>query len=293
MRCLRWRSASARCSRRVLGQRRGEGLDRDPTAHREPGGDAMPAVAREVLGGRGQAGVEVVGRDAPARALRLVAVACDQDDGPRVALDETRGDDPDHALVPVGIVRARMPAARATPRRPPRPARTAARRIPSSTAWRSRFSASSRSASARARPSSAVSRSSSAWSGWHSRPAALIRGASRNPTSVDEAWRAIDARHRHQRPQAGLRRAPQPAQARAHEAAVLVAERHDVGDRRESDQVEVELELGRVAAGPRVQGLGQLEHDAGAAQLGERILGRVGCTRACTRAARRPAGGGR
>ena len=67
-----------------------------------------------------------------------------------------------------------------------------------------------------------------------------MRGASRKPIArgveprrVARARRAISAR----RP--GLARRGQRAQALAHEAAVLAAQRHDVGDRGERDEVEV------------------------------------------------------
>ena len=129
--------------------------------------------------------------------------------------------------------------------------------MPSSTAWRSRFSASSRSASARARDVVAGHEELERLVGM-AQPAGGV-DPRREPESHigRRGVRAIDARHRHQRAQARLRRAPQPAQARAHEAAVLVAERNDVGDRREGDQVEVALELGRIAPGSRVQAPGR------------------------------------
>ena len=62
-----------------------------------------------------------------------------------------------------------------------------------------------------------------------------------------------------------------PPQARRGQRAVLVDERDDVRDRRERDEVEV--------LGQRLrpeQCLAEPEHDAGAAQLGERILRRAG-----------------
>ena len=59
----------------------------------------------------------------------------------------------------------------------------ASRRMRPSTAWRSLLSASSESARRRASFSSSVRRSSSAARGWPSLPAALRRGARRNPTA--------------------------------------------------------------------------------------------------------------
>ena len=51
--------------------------------------------------------------------------------------------------------------------------------------------------------------------------------------------RRVGARDAHERAQPGPRRRRQRAQARAHEAAVLAAQRHAVGDRGERDEVEV------------------------------------------------------
>src|SRR3954454_16537456 len=64
----------------------------------------MAAVALEVLRARAERAVEVEGGDRPAGALplALVRAAGDPDDRAAEALDEARGDDPDHALVPVG-----------------------------------------------------------------------------------------------------------------------------------------------------------------------------------------------
>ena len=60
----------------------------------------------------------------------------------------------------------------------------------------------------------------------------------------------VDARDRHQRAQPRLARRRQRAQATAHERAVLADQRDHVGDRRERDEVEVVLELARVAPAP-------------------------------------------
>ena len=62
----------------------------------------MAAEALEVLGARGEGAVQVEGAAGAARALPVAAGrAGDQHDRPAVALDEPRGDDADHALVPV------------------------------------------------------------------------------------------------------------------------------------------------------------------------------------------------
>ena len=66
----------------------------------QAGGGAMAAEALEMLAAGREARVQVVGGDRAAAALAALAVERDQDDGPRVAIDEARGDDADHALVP-------------------------------------------------------------------------------------------------------------------------------------------------------------------------------------------------
>ena len=88
--------------------------------------------------------------------------------------------------------------------------------------------------------------------------------------------RRIDAGRDHQRAQARAIAASEAAHASSHERAVLIDQRHDIGDRRQRDEIEQLLELerhvGRVAAmAARPERLRQLERDARAAQLGERI----------------------
>src|SRR6266542_3376560 len=78
----------------------------------------------------------------------------------------------------------------------------------------------------------------------------------------------IDACDLHQGAQPGLLRARERAKTGAREGAVLVDQRHDVGDRRESDQV-------LVLRDGLAERLGELRHDAGAAELGKRVLGRT------------------
>ena len=80
----------------------------------------------------------------------------------------------------------------------------------------------------------------------------------------------VDARGAHERLQPRLVRSRQPPHSRGHERAVLVQERHHVGHRRQGDEVEVAVEpLG-------AERHEQLVDDAGAAQLGERVLGGPG-----------------
>ena len=102
--------------------------------------------------------------------------------------------------------------------------------------------------------------------------------------------RRIDAGHPHQRAEPGLLRACEPAQARRRERAVLVDERHDVGDRRERDEIGVTGDRGMLGAEQR---LGELDDDAGAAEIGERIVGGPRRDDRALRAAPRRAGGGR
>ena len=69
-----------------------------------------------------------------------------------------------------------------------------------------------------------------------------MRGASRKPIDDSSIEAGIDVPDAHQRAQPGLLRLREPPQAEQRERAVLVDERHDVGDRRERDDVEVPLE---------------------------------------------------
>ena len=99
MRVTGARSSSSELPVGVGGERRGERLEL-VAADRQAGGGAMAAEALEVVGAGGEAGVEVEARHRAAGALPAVALARDQDDGAAEPLDEPRGDDPDHALVP-------------------------------------------------------------------------------------------------------------------------------------------------------------------------------------------------
>ena len=80
--------------------------------------------------------------------------------------------------------------------------------------------------------------------------------------------RGIDVRRAHQRLQTGLLRSRERAQAGARKRAVLVEERHDVGDRGERDEVEVLVDV----CPKRAE---QLVGDAGAAELREGIARRA------------------
>ena len=164
---------------RVRAQGGGERLDRgrrrcvSPAAARWP-----PKRSRCAAAGR-EARVQVVGRDRAAAALAALAVERDQDDGPRVALDEARGDDADHALVPALARRRRARGRRARARRCARSRRPrragSCPRPPGARGCAPRAARPAAAASAR----EGASRRSSASSGSPRRPAALMRGARR------------------------------------------------------------------------------------------------------------------
>ena len=156
----------------------------------------------------------------------------------------------------------------------------AARRIVSSTCWRSRLRPSSCSASgcasAARRREQEVERERRI-----AQPAGGVDARREPEAEVGCAHaRRVDAGARHERAQAGAVGLGEAPQAAPHERAVLVGQRHDVGDRRQRDEVgelvERRRQVGRVAAvTARPERLRELEHDARAAQVGERI-GRAG-----------------
>ena len=159
--------------------------------------------------------------NAPGRAARALPVAVgagDQHDRPAEALDEARRDDPDHALVPVraGDDVAAMAAARLGPRLDLVDRGAEDPLLDAPAARGSAPRARRRAASPRA--ASSVSSSASAASGRPSRPAALIRGASRKPIAPSSHAAGSTPRDAHERPQPGLlrlREPPQPEPARA------------------------------------------------------------------------------
>ncbi|HEU4658013.1 MAG TPA: hypothetical protein VFR97_10825 [Capillimicrobium sp.] len=77
--------------------------------------------------------------------------------------------------------------------------------------------------------------------------------------------RGVAARDRHERPQPGLARGAQRVQALAHQPAVLAAQRHDVGDRRQRHEVEV------LGGGRRAQRGDELVGDGGGAEVRARV----------------------
>src|SRR3981081_4283944 len=87
-------------------------------------------------------------------------------------------------------------------------------------------------------------------------------------TRIDR--RRVDAGYAHQRLQTGLLRTRERAQTADRKRAILVEQRHDVGDRRERD--EVEMPLRDLGVDPQER-LPELVDDAGGAARRKRIAG--------------------
>ena len=235
------RSSSASTGVGVRGERRGERLERS-RRDRQPCGGTVAAEALEVLGA-----------GAPARRAGRTT-------GPS-ALSPSSRRPCRRSARPAGCSARR--GARRRCRSRPRASRRRRRRsrggggVPRATT-RSRRSPragcaprppAARGSAARAprrarapRAGSSVSSSSSAASGRHEPPRRV--DARREPEAdrrlVDRG--RVDAGDAHQRLQARLLRLGEPAQPEQRERAVLVDERHDVGDGGERDDVEVALE---------------------------------------------------
>ena len=260
--------------RRVRPQGGREGLDgagRDAQA----GGRAMAAEALEVSAAGGEARVQVVGRDGAATALATLALERDQDDRARMALDEARGDDADHALVPAlsrgheNVVAAlECPAARDLRRcgAQDRVLDPLALAVAGLELLGQRLGFGAR------RREQEVERESRV-----TKPARRVDARCQAEAEVGRTHASrVDTGARHQRAEAGAVGLGEASQAAPHQRAVLVGERDDVGDRRQRHQigelVQCGRQHGRVAAVPaRPQRLGELEHDACAAQVGEWI----------------------
>ncbi len=218
--------------------------------------------------------MQVERRDRAAGALPVAFRPRDQHDRAVEALDEPRRDDADHAFVPAlagdDVCAIAHAAPRATSRPAPPPRGRCAPRRPAARGSAPRASFASR----RASSASSVSSSSSAARGWPRRPAALMRGPSRKPHAPAStvAGSTPAARMSACRPGFCVRasaRSPAIASAR-----FSSSERNDVGDRGERDQVEMPPRHVGVDAEER---LAELVDDAGAAELGERIVGRPRC----------------
>ena len=254
----------------LLGEGFGERVD-VLLRNREAGSRTVAAPAPEQAGAGAERGVQVEGGDRPAGSLPVAVGACDEDDWAVVALDEPRGDDPDHALVPVGAGDGvGMPGALLG-----RPGLDLGHGLAEDPAL-----------DGLALPVQLLER------GGEPARLRLVLGeeqlerlprvpeasgsvqAGREPEAdgpgVDR--RRIDSRALHERAQTGLRGARKGAQPRDGKRSVLVDERDDVGDRRERDEVEMTpRNLGVEAE----QGLAQLVDDSGSAELRERVLGRA------------------
>ena len=265
------RSSSDELRVGVRGERGGERLEL-VGPDREPGGGPVAAEPLEVTGAGGEAGVEVEARHRPARALPAVAFACDQHDGPAESLDEPRGDDADHALVPA-LAPHHVGAAAALLRRPGVDGSDGLAEDPLLDGL---AVAVERLELVREQVGFACVLGEHEVQGHVGPP---------EPSRRVEAWgeaerdggrvdgRRIDAGDAHQRPQAGLLGAREAAQAVGGERAVLVHERNDVGDRGERDEVGVPCDRGMVGAEERLR---ELDDDARAAEIGERVVGRPG-----------------
>ena len=234
------RAWAAKASRKASSPRRRQ-LD--------PGGRLVAAEAAEVLGAGIEAGEQVEARDAAARSLRRpVVVDREHDRRPVVALDQPRGDDPDDARMPPLAGDHDHGRRRAARRAGPRRAASAA--LPTSR------SVSRRSGLARVE-----------LGGDRRRPRRVLGqhqldpgvGAVEAPGGVDPRRQPegevalveplrLHPRDRHQRPQARAACAPNLRQPAPHQEPVLADQRHQVGDRRQRDEVEV-ADPARLVAG--------------------------------------------
>ena len=247
----------------------------------------MAAVAQQ-LGARGlEAAEQVERRDRAPRAGALVAVERDQHRRAVVALGDPRRDDPDHA--------------RDASRR--RRARTRARPAALAATWRLGLEEDPRlDVAALVVDGVELGRDGAGaldvagQQQLEARVGAVQPAGGVDPRREPEADRAgvdparVDARDLHQRLQPRLARRGERAQPLAHEPAVLADERHAVGDRRERDEVEVGVGVGRVHPGAVEQRAGEHVRDAGGAQLGARVAAE---RRVHDRRVRQPAVGAR
>ena len=237
---------------------------------REAGGGAVAAEALEVLGAGERA--RRAGRRrcprGPSPSSRRRGGAGDQDDRAAVPLDEPRGDDADHALVPVlaGDDVAAAAAAGIGPRLD-LGGRRAEDPVLDGLALAVQVLELLGELLGLARVVGEEQRERRLG------PAEPAGGV--DPRSEPEADRAlvagrrIDAGDAHQRAQPGLLGLREPAEAEQRERAALVDERDDVGDGRERDDVEVAVEERMPGSEER---LGELPDDRGAAETGERVV---------------------
>ena len=230
-------SHSARSSSRRVGRRR------QPHRLRV----AAEALHPLLPGGRGSRAARGPARCAPSRSPS--PPHREQHDRAVEVLGDPAGGDPHHPLVPALAPgdqdRRQRRARREQPHAPPPPPA-------SPSVWRSRFQPSSSAASAAARPASRLSSSSRARSGSCSRPAALIRGPMRKPTSaaVNGGFMPglLDQRLQPLRARLGQR-----LQAERRDHPVLAVQRHEVGDGAQAGDAQQRRRIERLAA-PRRRG---------------------------------------
>src|SRR5207248_2059597 len=254
-------------SARVRGERRREHLDLR-RLDREPGGRAMPSEANEMFRARGQAAMEVEAPGRAARAFPLALPAGDQDDRPVIVLDEPRGDDADHSLVPVLSRKhvAALPLLRLRPRL------DLLDRLAEDPLL-DRLPVAIELVEPVGQP---------AGLGWILGQQQLERGLrmAEPPGRVQSRGEAesdgggvdggrIDPGNLHQLVKPRLLGARERAQAGDREAAILVDERDDGGDRGDCDEVEMAKQRLGVRSQKR---LPELEDDSGPAQLAEWIV---------------------
>ena len=252
------------------GERVGERLER-LRPDLEPRCGTVAAEALQQMGARAERAVQVEGRHRPARALPRVVAAGDHHDRAPVPLHEPRGDDADHALVPV-LAPEHVPAPAPQLLGPGVDAgdRLAQDPVLDGLPVAVERLELGRQALCLVR---VVGEDQLERDVRAREPAGGVdtgREAEADGRRVDRG--RVDPRRAHERPQTRLARPCQRAQPGARERPVLVDERHDVGDRRERDEVEMAGD-GRVV-GPE-QRLRELVDDAGAAELGERVRRRA------------------
>src|SRR6185312_13454491 len=231
----------------------------------------MTAPPPEQLGARTERAVQVERGDRAAGPLPVAVRARDEDDGAVIALDEPRGDDADHALVPVGpgygvgpagalLGRPRLDLGHGLAEDPAFDGLALAVQLFERVGKPARFGLvlGEEQLEGLARVPEAPGR------------VQARREAEADGPGVDRG--RIDTGALHEGAQTWLARAREGAQPGDGERSVLVDERDDVGDRRERHEVEMTPRNLRVDA---EEGLSQLVDDSGAAELGKWVLGRA------------------
>ncbi len=234
----------------------------------EPRGGPVAAVAAQVLGAGVERAEQVEARHAARRApSAAVRVESDQDHRAVVALDHPRGDDPDHARVPA-LAREHQPGRLAESLRELGAGALGARQHLALDFATLAVDAVELGGDLR-RPSLVVGEQQldpgvgaiEAAGGVDPRPE-----PEREVALVEALGRQL--RRRDQRPQAGSAGTTRLGDPAPHQGPVLPSQRHQVGDRRQRDQVELGLDRRRPA-----QRRCQLVGDPGPAELAERVAG--------------------